>query len=165
MSLVDNNNDIDNDNDNAASKNWTVFVPNNDAFEAASPVLKEITDAEEMRVILFHFYENYYLSYDKLECGETITSLTDKVDKSDASRTKCDKGYGKDVKFQTGNGNTKQGSLPKIVDSNIQACNGIIHVIDHVMYPVALKELMTQDEGSSSKVDEDEDIVQAGFGR
>jgi uncharacterized surface protein with fasciclin (FAS1) repeats len=162
MSLVDN--DSDNDNDNAASTNWTVFVPTDDAFEDASPVLKAITDEEEMRVLLFHFYKNYYLTYDELVCRETIQSVLDHTQNHnddeqpngpDESRTKCDKGYGKDVKFQTGNGNTKQGSLPKIVDSDIHACNGIIHVLDHVMYPVALSELMTQGHNVTDVNDKD----------
>ena len=67
------------------------------------------------------------LTYDDLNCGETILMMS-----NDTSRTKCDKmvndtSMNETVKYQTGNGNTKTNTLPKITESNGYACNAIIH--------------------------------------
>jgi len=96
-----------------------------------------LSDEEVGRIVAFHFYEGITLTYDNLECGETLTSVG-----GDTSRTKCDQGHGDDAKHQNGNGNTIQESLPTISIQDIGFCNGVAHSIDHLMLPVHLDEFV-----------------------
>merc|ERR1712238_393114 len=98
------------------------------------------------RVIMFHIYE-LYLTYDQLECGKKIISMTEN---GDASRTKCLD----DNKYQNGNGNTKTGTMPEIASADTLACNGVIHTIDDVMFPVSLSQLEADSSESSSDSDD-----------
>jgi len=140
-------------------KNFTVFVPNDVAFgdfvtnlididgvnDVDKVALLSLTTKQQDRIVQFHIYENIVLSYDELVCSETLTSVS-----GDESRTKCEYlrngggpgGFTKTlaVKYQNGNGNTKHDGLPqpKIETQDMIACNGIIHGIDHIMFPVSL---------------------------
>merc|ERR1712238_462128 len=96
--------------------------------------LEQLSQEEIDRVVLFHFYEGMLLTADKLVCGEKIISMNDN---GDASRTKCLD----DNKYQNGNGNTKAGTMPEIASADSLACNGVIHTIDDVMFPVSLSQL------------------------
>merc|ERR1712238_462895 len=96
--------------------------------------LEQLSQEEIDRVVLFHFYEGMMLTSDKLVCGEKIISMDDN---GDASRTKCLD----DNKYQKGNGNTKTGTMPKINTVDHMACNGVIHTLDEVMFPVSLSQL------------------------
>jgi len=121
------------------SEVFTLFVPTDAAFAEISEKFETLSDAEAGRVIMFHMYSGMMLTSDKLACSETITSMNEM---SDASRTKC-KNDGK--KYQNGNGNTKTGSMPEIDTADHMACNGVIHTLDHVMFPVSLSQLHADD--------------------
>merc|ERR1711865_528258 len=60
-------------------------------------------------------------------------------------------------KYQTGHGNSKTDTMPKIDKDTESACNAVIHSLDHVMYPVKLSEM--EDDVSD---DNDGEIVQGG---
>jgi len=57
------------------------------------------------------------------------------------SRTKCEYNLIESdrqrtpIKHQNGSGNNKMGNKPVIIRSNVQACNGIIHVVDSLLLP------------------------------
>merc|ERR1712238_610204 len=102
------------------------------------------SNEEAGRVIMFHLYKGMMLTSDKLECGEKIISMNEN---GDASRTKC---MG-DNKYQNGNGNTKTGTMPEIASVDTMACNGVIHTIDAVMFPVSLSQL--EADASSASAD------------
>merc|ERR1712238_534003 len=101
------------------------------------------SNEEAGRVIMFHLYKGMMLTSDKLECGEKIISMNEN---GDASRTKC---MG-DNKYQNGNGNTKAGTMPEIASVDTMACNGVIHTIDEVMFPVLLSQLEADSSSDSS---------------
>merc|ERR1712238_75180 len=108
---------------------------------------------EAGRVIMFHMYSGMMLTSDTLECGEKIISMNDN---GDASRTKCSD----DNKYQNGNGNTKTGTMPEIDLADTMACNGVIHTLDAVMFPVSLSQLLEEADASSSSAssaDSDDD--------
>mmetsp|Transcript_10098 Transcript_10098/g.11532 ORF Transcript_10098/g.11532 Transcript_10098/m.11532 type:complete len:273 (-) Transcript_10098:203-1021(-) len=121
------------------SEEFTLFVPTDAAFAEISEKFETLSDAEAGRVIMFHMYSGMMLTSDKLACSEVITSMNEM---SDVSRTKC-KNDGK--KYQNGNGNTKTGSMPEINTADHMACNGVIHTLDHVMFPVSLSQLHADD--------------------
>jgi len=128
---------------NVYSNKYTLFVPTDDAFEKVYDAFQDLSDEEAGRVILFHIYEGIELTSNELVCGEKITSIFSDYD--DMSRTKCEGGN----KYQKGNGNTKTGSLPKILSADNMACNGVIHTLDYVMFPVSLTQLEDNNEGDS----------------
>merc|ERR1719503_70266 len=87
-----------------------------------------LSDTELANIFKFHFVLGEALTYDELECKIKL-----KMANGWSSRTKCAGGE----KYQKGQGNYETGTLPMIVkeSSNIEACNGIVHVLDHVMFP------------------------------
>jgi len=90
----------------SVGNSYTVFVPSNEAWDRleASGSLDELTPAELDRIFWFHFYEGMSLTYDQLDCGETLTAVTYYDKEDDTSRTQCDKGHGEDIKHQMGMG-------------------------------------------------------------
>jgi len=133
---------------NVYSNKYTMFVPTDDAFSKVEGAFEDLTFAEAARVIGFHIYRGIELTSSELVCGETITSI-DSYDGNDMSRTKCEGGN----KYQKGNGNTKTGSLPKILSADNMACNGVIHTLDYVMFPVSLTQLEDNNEGDNASSD------------
>lgn len=113
-----------------SSAEYTLFAPPNAAFELISGVL-ETLDVETLGSILaFHGTEGVVNSSD-LECGELLD-----MSNGYPSRTQCTKNSdGEDIVIQKGGGNRKNDLLPQIIAENIVACNGLIHVVDHVMLP------------------------------
>jgi len=118
-----------------SSIEFTLFVPTDQAFGLVAATIETLSDDEAGRVIAFHIYQGMKLSTNELVCGEKLTSMTTE---NDQSRTKCQLGG---YKYQVGNGNTKHGSLPQILSADTPACNGVVHTLDHVMYPVSLRQL------------------------
>ena len=118
---------------------WTLFAPNDAAFAEIEDEFATLTEDEIERMVLFHAIgeeadvpENYKL-YDDLECTEEYEMLS-----GDNSRTKCIKNEeegGIWEKYQKGGGNRKNDNLPKIIEADIKACNGVLHVLDAVMLP------------------------------
>jgi len=119
------------------TKEYTVFIPDDTAWTLFQPSMAGLSEEEVGRIVSFHFYEGIELTYNELECGETLTAVT-----GDTSRTKCDQGHGADIKHQNGNGNTIQESLPTITNVDIDFCQGVAHTIDHLMLPVHLEEFV-----------------------
>ena len=128
------------------SKEFTVFVPTDDAFTKVETAFAALTEEEAGRVVMFHFYEGMMLTSDTLKCGEKIISMNGN---GDASRTKC-KG---ENKYQNGNGNTKTGTMPEIAAVDMMACNAVIHTLDEVMFPVSLSQLEEADSSDDSSGD------------
>jgi len=106
---------------------WTVFAPTDEAFLAIEDVIPDLTVAQIGEVVKFHAIPERAVMFEDLPCKE-LTVMAN----GDTSRTKCDE---KDtVKYQKGYGQI-EGMLPKIITADIEACNGIVHVVDNVMIP------------------------------
>ena len=101
---------------------WTVFAPSNAAFDDAPPFSSD-TDIEE--VLLGHVVANAEINFEDLECKKLIEMTNGKN-----TRTVCKNG----ITYQNGRGNDDD-RRPEIVESNIMACNGIVHVVDQVILP------------------------------
>lgn len=103
-----------------------MFAPNNDAFEKLGATLADVLADKELltNILLFHAVEGEVLSTD-LKCKGTV----EMVNGAD-SRTVCQG----DSIFQKGGGNPRD-AMPEIIAVDIEACNGIVHVVDEVLLP------------------------------
>jgi uncharacterized surface protein with fasciclin (FAS1) repeats len=109
---------------------WTVFAPVDDAFAAIEEVAAELTEEQLLDILLYHVVAEQAVTSDMLECkGLTVMAS------GQNSRTKCGKDeFGVESIFQRGPGQI-EGMLPKVILPNLEACNGVIHVVDNVMIP------------------------------
>jgi len=143
---------------------WILFAPNDDAFSSSKTVkelLEEtLDDADVQDVLEFHAAS--------VEANTTISAASScgkriKMSNGDDSRTKCKNGN----IYQTGTGNLlvndddDDGSAigPQIIDPDdpIEACNGVIHVLDGVMLPKFSSDVLT---GSTDDDDDDDDAIE-----
>jgi uncharacterized surface protein with fasciclin (FAS1) repeats len=107
---------------------WTLFAPTNDAFELDPNV--SLRNGDDLsNVLLYHFVFGQKLYKTDLYCNATIT-----MSNNEDSVTICKD----DALYQKG-GN-QDDMLPKIIESDIETCNGgIIHLVDNLLMlpPVA----------------------------
>ena len=123
--------------DDLSSSKWTLFAPNDAAFDDSQfDDIGLVVD----NIIQFHLIKGETITVDELIC----TGLLEMASEED-SRTKCQG----NEKYQTGKGNLEVGTLPRIVAPDIAVCNGIIHGVDHLLLP------QLSSSGSSSYDDND----------
>jgi uncharacterized surface protein with fasciclin (FAS1) repeats len=110
----------------------TAFFPTNQAFEnigigSHKAYVDALDDDEASDILLFHIVKDNVVMINDLLCKGKLRMANSKE-----SRTKCEVGL-----FQKGAGNAQVGTLPEIIvtDSDIPACNGIVHTISEVMIP------------------------------
>ena len=127
---------------------FTLFAPNNDAFDERSDDIVPYLGADGY-ITKFHAIKGKTLMFDDLVCSELIVTLTEDQE----SRTKCTKKGAE--KFQTGRGNLALGTMPKIVEPDIQVCNGVIHGVDDILFPKLKKASVG---GQEDDVDVDVDV-------
>jgi len=109
---------------------FTVFAPTDEAWldldVMAIDNLVNCTGALNS-VFAFHTVYGEEITSEDLVCKETI-----KMANGDDSRTVCrDSGV-----YQKGSSNSRD-MMPRIVEADIYACNGVIHLVDQVMLPKA----------------------------
>jgi len=104
----------------------TVFAPTNDAFEElGEDVLASLTLEEVAFILQYHAVEDEILS-DDLVCEAEV-----EMSNGFFTETQCDDdGY----IYQVGTGNTNS-NRPLVVQVDIDACNGVVHVVDNVILP------------------------------
>jgi len=118
--------------ENLKGGQWTLFAPTDAAITEVEGVLDSLSGAKVRRIIEFHAHQGTVLFPSELVCSEKMLMLS-----GDLSRTKCVRNEeGLVEKYQNGNGNTKLNMMPKILFPSLRACNGIIHILDEVMFPV-----------------------------
>ena len=103
---------------------WTVFAPTNTAFDNAPPFSAD-TDTDIEEVLLGHVIANAEIKFEDLVCTEKIEMTNGKN-----TRTVCQNG----TTYQNGRGNDDE-RRPEIIDINIEACNGVVHVVNEVILP------------------------------
>lgn len=121
-----------------ADDSLTVFAPTDEAFEALEDNEEfgpeVLTYDQSIYILLYHVInsEGSALAYGDLMCSALIETANGK-----STRTMCT-GAGK---YQRG---PKQmdNMLPKIVVPDIEACDGVIHLLDNVILP-NLKQMFT----------------------
>jgi transforming growth factor-beta-induced protein len=123
-------------NDDLMSELWTAFFPTNEAFEALPEEAVENLMDDTIALtdlLLFHVTGGVFNS-SSLGCGEELTMAN-----GDVTTTFCEEsdslefGNSNLTLFQAGPGNLDETSYPEIIMADMQACNGIVHVIDQVL--------------------------------
>ena len=119
---------------------WTLFAPVNDAFiDRFDDIEKYLGD--DAYIMNFHIIKGKTIMFDDLICTETIATES----YGEESRTKCAKKGAQ--KFQTGRGNLKLGTMPKIITSDVLLCNGVIHGVDDIILPKLILKKESSGEG------------------
>ena len=125
--------------DALTDETFTVFAPTNEAFASLDiELFGELVNCTEAldSVLAFHtLYDDEVYSTD-LVCGDTIEMAN-----GDDSRTVCRDGN----IYQKGSLNLRD-NMPMVVEANIEACNGVIHIVDEVMIPKANRISVCDDE-------------------
>ncbi len=105
---------------------FTVFAPTNDAFERLpEAVVALLEDVEVLEnVLLYHVVLEELFSTD-LECSELVMMANERDTRTICKNNKI---------FQKGAGNTDDDK-PQIIGVDIEACNGVIHIVDEVILP------------------------------
>jgi uncharacterized surface protein with fasciclin (FAS1) repeats len=109
---------------NKENDSLTVFAPTNNAISSISDVV--MGDEDELRdILLFHIHDGA-LFMDNVDCdaGQNLLRMTSGRD----SRTICDEFV---PIWQKGGGNSDDNK-PAILSKDIEACNGVVHIIDTV---------------------------------
>eukprot|EP00534_Pseudo-nitzschia_fraudulenta_P016236 CAMPEP_0201251684 /NCGR_PEP_ID=MMETSP0852-20130820/66487_1 /ASSEMBLY_ACC=CAM_ASM_000632 /TAXON_ID=183588 /ORGANISM="Pseudo-nitzschia fraudulenta, Strain WWA7" /LENGTH=377 /DNA_ID=CAMNT_0047551295 /DNA_START=99 /DNA_END=1232 /DNA_ORIENTATION=- len=114
----------------ASDEEYTLFAPIDEAFAPIEEPLTTLSDDTVLTILLFHTAPGIVTS-DDLFCGELL-----EMNDGGYSRTSCQKNSDReDIVVQKGGGNRKNNLLPEIIMADIEACNGVIHAVNHVMLP------------------------------
>ena len=113
--------------DDLSGGTWTVFAPNNAAFAAIADTLATLDPDGVLDVLLFHAVAETAIVSTDLVCDGFVTMAN-----GQDSQTICGTETG--TIFQVGEGNLPD-LLPAIISIDIEACNGIVHIVDNVMLP------------------------------
>lgn len=110
---------------------WTLFTPTDEAFERLDQNIAQsvFNNLENVQfVLLYHAIGGREVFSKQLECTERIMMANEKE-----TRTVCSG----DQVFQKGGGNV-HGRLPEIVEVDVKACNGVIHVVNRIILPTRI---------------------------
>jgi uncharacterized surface protein with fasciclin (FAS1) repeats len=117
-------------NGTLGSGTYTVFAPNDGAFAnlpsgTLDALLKDIPALKN--ILLFHVVAGKKVYKKDLRCTRRVKMANNKY-----SRTVCRNK--RTQLFQKGAGNPRS-KMPEIITADIEACNGVIHVVSEVMLP------------------------------
>lgn len=129
----------------------TVFAPTTDALFDAVDIAN--TDKDDLyEIFSFHVsVEKQRAMYAKdLNCnaGANLLQMTNGKN----TRTLCVKGT---PTYQKGQGNIDGERLPMFVKADIEACNGVVHIIDHV--------LLSKGSEPTFVPEEETDVAETGY--
>jgi len=113
----------------ASNDLYTLFAPSDDAISDIAELFESLDDEDTNRVILFHITTGVLKSED-LVCKSPSTLL--EMVEGGSSRIVCN---GEGDIILKGGGNRKNNLLPVVIDTDIMACNGVMHVVSEVMLP------------------------------
>ena len=105
----------------------TLFAPTNDAFFTVQPAVFGEILADPSGEGLYNLLE-FHTSADVLESSELLCEGLVPMFNGDDTVTICEG----DQVFQVGSGNPVV-SYPEIIETDIEACNGYVHLIDGIL--------------------------------
>lgn len=126
---------------------WTVFAPTNEAFETSlseSDIEQLFEDEDLLReILLFHTVQNQVIAKDDLPCEEGQNLIT--MSNGEDVRSLCKlreptwlKGAGNvcTLRNRIVTSRTERwcnATAPQLVTTDIEVCNGLLHVVDGVL--------------------------------
>ena len=110
---------------------YTVFAPTNDAFAGVD--ISSLSDAQLTNILLYHVLGANVASTDLIE-GQTYTTTASTGGFGGNSPTALIERSGSNV--------TINGSI-SVIEADIESKNGVIHVIDGVMTPMSVVDIVT----------------------
>jgi len=138
-----------------ASITATVFAPNDDAFDTDDLKTMETIFASDENiewVLLYHTILDQVISSTELDCGVRVLMANERDTRTICSvmdNTIYQKGAGND------NSNQDNSRLPEIIDFNIDACNGIVHVVNKIILPRKLPSNQQQQQHEDDETEDD----------
>ncbi|GKY90724.1 hypothetical protein MPSEU_000045800 [Mayamaea pseudoterrestris] len=123
--------------------NVTVFAPTNEAIRQLALNLppQALSDIDLVKsVLMYHTVLDETLFSKDIECGSTLTMAN-----AQETDVVC---QGSNI-FIEGEGNS-DSDMPKVVETDIEFCNGVIHRIDGVLLPEMMDGAMTQEPAPST---------------
>jgi len=133
------------------NNSFTVFAPINDAITSIrsnNGSIDIMNDNDKLHeIVLFHIHDGP-LFMNEVECdaGSNLLRMASGKD----SRTICDEFV---PIWQKGGGNTNDRK-PMIVEKDLSACNGVVHIIDTVMLPGSVGNVIINDPQPMNKIEE-----------
>lgn len=119
---------------------FTIFLPNDDAFDNLDPDLIDFLTDNANREVLEEVLLNHVVAATDpvfeadLVCEEAVPKLS-----GETTTTVCDGGN----VFQVGQGNLALNDLfPQVVDTDTEACNGVVHEVNNVILPQSVADLL-----------------------
>ena len=112
---------------------WTIFAPSDHAFSVAPDEFLDVLQHDDVDLLanylLYHTSDIGAFRQNDLPCvaGQNLIRMANGM----SSRTLCD-GRPSVPMYQTGAGNNDE-NLPKFVEFDLEACTGVVHIIDEVM--------------------------------
>lgn len=123
---------------------YTVFAPNNAAFRASGLANAASLSKEALTPILLYHVLGSKVKSSELAAKQYVSTLSAGPKSATNTDTKVSLLVQKAAKV------TLNGTKATVVTADIEASNGIIHVIDKVITPVTLADLATNDSDFSS---------------
>ena len=120
---------------------FTVFAPTNEAFEAAGIDLDNISDEALSQVLLYHVLGARVAVGDLMEGRTYVTTAATNDDGDQLSLL-----VAKDGSSVTLNGDTQ------VTTADVEATNGVIHIIDQVLMPPTVVDLALDNEATFSEL-------------
>jgi len=106
---------------------WTLFAPTDEAFDIIKDTLDGKDDDTILDIMKFHTVHGEEWFSDDLVCGTDLI-----MGNGQTSLTTCSTFSG--YMYQQGPGNVSP-RIPRIIDADKLACNGVVHVVNHVVLP------------------------------
>mmetsp|Transcript_21464 Transcript_21464/g.51183 ORF Transcript_21464/g.51183 Transcript_21464/m.51183 type:complete len:117 (+) Transcript_21464:2422-2772(+) len=103
---------------------YTIFAPTEEAFAGAD--LSDIDIDALTDILLYHTINDTIISAEDLGCGDVYTMTGG----TQTTVHECNA----DSVFQVGGGNAVD-EWPEIVDTDLGACNGIVHIVNKLILP------------------------------
>ena len=100
---------------------FTVFAPVNEAFEAIAEVAAGLTPDQLAAVLTYHVAGGANVRSEDLSNGQKVTTV---------NGASFEVGIGDKVTITDA-----QGNVTNVIMTDVQATNGVIHVIDKVILP------------------------------
>ncbi|MEM9525160.1 MAG: fasciclin domain-containing protein [Bacteroidota bacterium] len=116
------------DNLDVATRSFTVFAPTDAAFQASGIDLNSVSDEALANVLLYHVLGASVRSPDIADGTSSVETLN----------TTGPDGVALPIRVDNSGGSISLNNTINVVEANVEAVNGVIHIIDNVLLPPSI---------------------------